>query len=104
MLPFGIERRYEDPAYLAAYDGSTCVASDDKKNLCGKPSVGAHISVNENGKTRGAGMKTHDYWTLPLCHEHHLRQEDNPGSDWWVDHVLKPMAYQRFLTQKRKAL
>lgn len=94
VLKFGIPNSVDDPKYLhGGYIHSTCAASRDGINLCGWPSVGAHCRTGNEG---GTAYKPSDDLTCPLCFDCHMDQEANPGSTWWLDHVLKPQMRRRY--------
>ena len=89
-LTFGEPVRIRDRQYLDSIQGSTCWA-------CGAPgAIGAHMRWGNEG---GTALKPSDDLVCPLCNDCHMKQEDNPGPEWWVEHVLKPIlrrAYLRF--------
>lgn len=97
-LKFGLPEKIDDPEYLASYNGSACVASDNGIDLCGSPAVGCHIRAYENGKTCGGGEKPNDDLTESLCASHHTEQAQD--EKWfWIERVYKPQrrrAYQRW--------
>jgi len=55
--------------------------------------IGAHI---RKGSNAGMGRKPSDDLVLPLCFRCHSDQEDNPGAEWWLENVLKPIAQRRY--------
>lgn len=91
-LPYGIRKRLRDRKYLDSFKSRTCMASD-YIDLCGRPSVGAHIRTGGEG---GAGLKPDDDLVVALCHECHMDQEANPGPEWWIERVFKPMMRRQY--------
>jgi len=103
MLPFGIKGRLEDNDYLASYNGSTCNASDNGIDTCGKSAVGCHIRIGENGKSCGMGQKPDDDLTEALCGDHHAEQSGN--EEWfWIEKVYKPQRRRAYLVWKNTAM
>ena len=86
-------KRIRDKKYLQSYKDKTCeAAARGGYELCGKPAVGAHIRVGNEG---GRGLKPSDDLTLALCHECHTAQETG-GYEWLVEHILKPQLRRRY--------
>ena len=83
----------EDAKYLKSYRDLTCIASRCGIELCGSPAIAAHIRT---GEISGVGTKPSDDLTAPLCHECHMDQESQPGPEWWLENVFKPMMRGRY--------
>ena len=79
----------EDPKYRKSFDGETCWSCGANDGTI----VGAHIRWNE---FPGTGRKPSDDLIAPLCFDCHQQQESNPGPDWWVQNVLKPIIRKRY--------
>lgn len=98
-LRFGTKGKVEDRKYLDSYKHRTCEASSDGINLCGLPGVAAHIRT---GEYAGMGTKPGDDLTVCLCHNHHMDQESQPGSVWWIENVFKPQCRRKYRTWKKQ--
>lgn len=96
-LPYGKKEKLRDPKYLKSYADRACIASRDGTNLCGLPSVGAHIRVGSNA---GMGSKPPDNETIPLCWQCHTDSHQGPEAEWLVMNVLKPMARRQYREYK----
>jgi hypothetical protein len=59
--------------------------------------VPAHIRTGHEG---GTGYKPDDDLVLALCFKCHGDQEATPGPWWWVEHVLKRIARNRYARWK----
>ena len=90
--------RKRDKGYLGYIAQLSCV-------ICANPNVEcAHLRAAsaEHGKPdTGAGRKPDDYWTLPLCAEHHrlskeAQHEENERA-WWKRQEIDPFALCRDL-------
>ena len=88
--------RIKDLAYRKSFRGQPCEASRNGIDLCGLRSVetvvGAHIRV---GEYSGMGQKPSDDLILALCHDCHRDESDNPGAEWYLENIVKPMARRR---------
>lgn len=93
QLKFGTRYKVEDDAYRKSYKDSVCHASRNGIDLCGLPAVGAHCRT---GEYAGGATKPSDDLTWPLCHKCHMDQEADPGPEWWLENVLKPMMRRRY--------
>lgn len=82
------EKRHRDRKYLDSYRDATCIACGSDYGV-----IGAHIRTGNEG---GMGLKPSDFLTLPLCFSCHQDQENNPGAEWWTNHVLKAIARRRY--------
>ena len=98
VLAISEAKRIVDKQYRASFKDSICLASRDGTNVCGRPAVGAHIN---DGEFSGFGQKASDDLIWPLCDECHRSQHDNPGADWWLKNVLKPMARRKYRDWKK---
>lgn len=80
--------RLRDRKYLDSYEGTPC-------EVCGSEgtTVGAHMRTGHEG---GVGLKPSDDLTVGLCFTHHAEQEDNPGPEWWLENILKPILRNRY--------
>lgn len=61
--------------------------------LSGGPAEAAHVSYKDPdyGKTgRGIGQKEGDNWTVPLSHEHHMRQHSMGEKQFWNEVGIDP--------------
>lgn len=79
----------KDPKYRKSFSGAVCWgcgASD-------RTVIGAHI---RSGSNAGMGRKPSDDLILPLCSGCHADQEANPGPEWWLENILKPIARRRY--------
>ncbi len=92
-LAIGTKPKVEDNAYRASFKDRTCEASSNGIDRCGLPCVGAHVRA---GEYAGIGTKPSDDLIAGLCHEHHADQEANPGADWWINNVFKPMLRRKY--------
>lgn len=92
-LKFGIIQRLRDKAYRKALHFMACVSCDVEDETV----VGAHIRTGSAG---GMGLKPSDDENLPLCAKCHEDQEANPGPEWWIENVLKPLARKRYIIWK----
>lgn len=75
-------------AYKDSFRDQPCIS-------CGRrgTTVGAHIRTGMEG---GTGYKPSDDLIVGLCFHCHGDQEANPGPEWWVQHVLKPIARRMY--------
>lgn len=100
-LKFGIPEKIDDEQYRKAHSEFTCIASRDGFNLCGRPSVLAHIKA---GKAGGMATKPPIHDSLPLCWECHHDSHQVPENEWLVVNVLLPQrrrAYRKWLNDSR---
>jgi hypothetical protein len=86
-LMYGIPEKIEDEEYRIAHRDFTCIASRNDFDLCGKPSVLAHIKA---GKLGGLATKPPIWDSLPLCWECHHDSHQVPENEWLVRNVLLP--------------
>lgn len=98
QLRFGTRPKVEDDAYRKSYKDSTCAASRNGTDLCGMPSIGAHIRT---GEYAGGATKPSDDLTDALCHECHMDQESQPGPEWWLERVYKPQRRRAYREWKQ---
>jgi hypothetical protein len=94
--------REEDPAYLAYVRTLPCL-------ICRRgPSDPAHLrtGARQYGKPpTGMGEKPSDWWTLPLCRQHHDDQHRGNELAWWTRHGFPdPFAVAIALYASRPAL
>lgn len=92
------KERIIDKLYRASFEHDTCQASRDGINMCDRPAIGAHCNDKEYS---GIAQKVDDNLIFPLCHECHMDQHANPGSDWWLANILKPQMRRRYKGWKR---
>lgn len=99
VLAIGTRPKIVDPAYRDSYRHRTCQASRNGVDLCGNPSIGAHVRT---GECAGAGTKPSDDLTEALCDECHRDQESSPGPEWWIENVYKPQLRRRYKLWKQR--
>lgn len=87
-LDLGREPRIRDEAHLEAIRRCSCLG-------CGMDPCGeaAHVRMSSaaHGKRNALGAKPHDKWSLPLCHDCHMRQHGQGEEAFWAELGLNPL-------------
>lgn len=100
QLSIGEPFRLVDHAYRKSAQDRRCAVPGCQ----GGGVVLAHIRT---GHEAGVGQKPSDDASDFLCYGHHMQQEANPGPEWWIEFVYKPMrraAYRAWcLAQNRRS-
>jgi hypothetical protein len=89
----GIRRkrpRATNAAHLKFIRGLPCLICGSRKDI-----QAAHIrsrSAVYGKRGTGAGEKSSDHWTLPLCREHHASQHQGNELEFWARYGIDPFA------------
>ncbi|RJO72885.1 MAG: hypothetical protein C4523_02625 [Myxococcales bacterium] len=82
-------QRIRDRRYLDSFAGRECEA-------CGRndgTTIPAHVRAGHEG---GQSLKPDDSLVVALCFTCHADQEANPGPEWWLEKIMKPMLRERY--------
>lgn len=81
--------RQRDEAHIALIRRLPCIASGSMVSV-----EAAHIRFSEDdfGKAGpGHSAKPSDEWTLPLCHDEHMRQHSMAEREYWAQLGIEPL-------------
>ena len=97
---------HRDPAYLKWLRGEPCIISGTRANVS-ESVVAAHIG------TMGTGIKSHDWWALPMLNSTHQRCHNEgeisvlrmEAPDWLIRAAFRAYAkeiYAEYLAEMEK--
>lgn len=94
VLTFGTPVVIRDRRWLDAHEHFECMC-------CGRSGDGSIIAAHiRAGLSGGVSYKPSDDLVVPLCAGCHADQEANPGAEWWLQMILKPLMRQRYMNWK----